>query len=123
MIIFREVHYKMQPFSCQHREQNIYKQNYEISVLQEVNISRLELQKEGPSDLLFPYYSIYLGFDIEVLSSLAHFFLNHVIQILIRRMNIPSNEKLTSFAETFNAYNQIIIFEEQLYKSNMDFYI
>jgi hypothetical protein len=34
----------MKPFSCQHREQHISKWNYEITVVQEIHISRLELQ-------------------------------------------------------------------------------
>jgi hypothetical protein len=33
MIFWREVQYKMQPFSSQHREQHISKRNYEISVV------------------------------------------------------------------------------------------
>ncbi len=31
MIFCREVQYKMQPFTCQHRELHISKQNYEIT--------------------------------------------------------------------------------------------
>jgi hypothetical protein len=45
----------------------------------------------------------------------------------IRQMNfqyIFSNfEKFKSFVETFTPLNQILIFEEQLWLSNMDFYI
>jgi hypothetical protein len=43
--IHKIVQYKMQPFSCQHREKHISKQNYEISVEQGIHISRLELQR------------------------------------------------------------------------------
>jgi hypothetical protein len=34
----------MQPFSRQHREQHISEQKYDISLVQEIHISRLELQ-------------------------------------------------------------------------------
>jgi hypothetical protein len=34
----------------------------------------------------------------------------------------PNYEKLNSFVETFTPYHQILIFEEQLCMSNMDFY-
>jgi hypothetical protein len=35
----------MQPLCCQHTEQHICKYNYEIYVVHEIHISRLELQK------------------------------------------------------------------------------
>jgi len=35
----------------------------------------------------------------------------------------PNFEKLKSFVDTFTPYNQILIFEEQLCMTNMDFYI
>ncbi len=67
MIFWREVQDLLQPFSCQQREQHISKRNYEITVGQEIHIARLELYKDGPLNLLFPFpkYSIYLGFGIE----------------------------------------------------------
>jgi putative NADH-flavin reductase len=37
----------MQPFSCQHREQHISKQDYEISLVEEINFSKLEPQRFG----------------------------------------------------------------------------
>ncbi len=40
----------MQPFSCQLREQHISKRSYEISVVQEIHIFRLELQRWSCED-------------------------------------------------------------------------
>jgi hypothetical protein len=56
---------------------------------------------------------------------MANSFLDHVIQILIKQINIyvPNYEKLNTFVETFTPYNQILIFEEQLCMADMDFYI
>jgi hypothetical protein len=45
MVFLREVQYQMEAFSCQHWEQYISKWNYEISVVQEINFSRLEPQR------------------------------------------------------------------------------
>jgi hypothetical protein len=41
----------------------------------------------------------------------------------LKAIYIPKEEKLKSFDETFTPYNQIVIFNEQLCISNMDFYI
>ncbi len=48
------------------------------------------------------------------------------IQIYIRQINFqciffPTHDKLKSFVETFPPYNQILMFEEQLCMSYMDF--
>jgi hypothetical protein len=57
----------------------------------------------------------------------SYSFWDHVIQISIRQMNFliyfTNYEKLKSFVETFTTYNQILIFEQQLCTSNIDFYI
>jgi hypothetical protein len=37
--------YQMQAFNCQHRKRDISKRNYKITVVQEIHISRLELQR------------------------------------------------------------------------------
>jgi hypothetical protein len=71
----------MQHFSCQHGEQHISKRNYEIIVVQEIHISRLELQSLS--------LEIVISFSKEYIWNLANSFCNqnHVIQISIRQMN------------------------------------
>jgi hypothetical protein len=56
------IEYKMQPFSFQHREQHISQQDYEISVVEEIHISRLEPQsKDGPLNFLYPFLKYIVG--------------------------------------------------------------
>jgi hypothetical protein len=43
--LWYSVEYKMQPFSCKHREQHISKQDYEISPVQEIHIYIVEPQR------------------------------------------------------------------------------
>ncbi len=58
---------------------------------------------------------------------LANSLWDHVIQISIRQisskiyMYLPNHQKLKSFVKTFTPYNQMLIFEEQLCMSNIDF--
>ncbi len=62
MIFCREVQFiMMQPFSHQHREQYISKQNYDITAVQEIHISRFELYKDGPLNLLFLFQKYIFG--------------------------------------------------------------
>jgi hypothetical protein len=51
----------MLPFSCQHREQHIYKRNYEITVVREIHVLRLELYNDGPLNFLFPLQTFLFG--------------------------------------------------------------
>ncbi len=104
---------QMQPFSFQHKENHISKRNYEISLVQAVHISWLELQRWSFEFVIF-FSKVYI-WDLG-------------IQISIRQKNFqyifsPKYEKIKSFAETFTSHNKILIFEEQLCMSNMDFYI
>jgi hypothetical protein len=50
-----------------------------------------------------------------------------LIQISIRQINFQYKFsqllKVQSFEETFTPYNQILIFEEQLFMPNINFYI
>ncbi len=57
----------MQPFSCQHKEQHISKNNSEIKEVQEIHISGLKLQR-WPREFVisFSKVHIYLEFGIEV---------------------------------------------------------
>ncbi len=74
----------MQPFSCQHREHNISKLNYELSVVEEIPISMLELHR---CSLDFSFLSnVYTVFGI-CDWGLANSFWDHVIQISIRQIN------------------------------------
>jgi hypothetical protein len=59
MIFCREGQYQMQPFICQHREQNISKQNYEITEVQEIHIFRLELQR-WPLEFVISFFKVYI---------------------------------------------------------------
>ncbi len=65
----------------------------------------------------FLFESIYLGFGIE---GLAYSFWDHVIQISIRQMNLQNifsqlrKDKICC-GIIYSLYNQILIFEEQLY--------
>ncbi len=126
----------MQPFSCQHRDQHISKRNYEISVVQEIHISRLELQR-GSLEFVISFSKVYI-WD----RGLATSFWDHVIKSLIRQMNfqyifsqlwkvkifcgnIHSLKSKTyfrgrqkPFVVAFIPYYQILIFEEQLCMSN-----
>ncbi len=84
MLFWREVQYlHMQPYSCQHREQHISKRNYEISVvkLQEIHISRLELQR-WPYEFVIFYSKVYI-WDL----GLRFSFWDPVIQISFRQMH------------------------------------
>jgi hypothetical protein len=47
----------MQSFSCQHREQHISKRNYEITLVQEIHISRLQLQR-WPLEFVIPFLKV-----------------------------------------------------------------
>jgi hypothetical protein len=58
MIFYREVQYLMQTFSCQHRKQHISKRNYKISLLQEIHISKLELQRR-PLKFVISFSKVY----------------------------------------------------------------
>jgi hypothetical protein len=73
----------MQPFSFQHREQNISKRNYEIKVviLWETYISGLELQ-DLSLDVLFPFQNYKFG----TWKCLAYSFLDHVIHHVIHTL-------------------------------------
>ncbi len=107
------------------REQHISKWNYHMfsSTVQEIQISRLELQRWS--------LEIFLSFLKYIFGSwewdLANSFRVHVIQISTRQMNVHyiffQLWKVKIFVEIFTHYNQILIFEEHLCKSNMDFYI
>jgi hypothetical protein len=69
-------------YSCQHKEQHISKWNYEIAVVQEIHISRLEL-KRRPLEFIISFSKVYiwdLGLD------LANSFWDHVIKISFRQM-------------------------------------
>ncbi len=79
MIFWREARYQMQPFSCRHRERHISKRNYEITVVQEIHVSRLKLHRRSLEFVIsFQKYGICLGFGIEVW--LIPFW-DHVIQL------------------------------------------
>jgi hypothetical protein len=63
-------------------EKNISKRNYEITVVQDIHIYRLELQRLS---LLFPFLKYLTGiWDW----GLAYSFWDHVIQISVRHMTI-----------------------------------
>ncbi len=74
----------MQPFSCQHREQHIFK--IQIRIAQEIHISRLKLQRWSSEFVLFPFHKYIFGICEW---GLANFFKDqdHVIQISIRQLN------------------------------------
>ncbi len=106
---------QMQPVSCmQHREQHISRWNYEISVVQEIHISRLELQRWSLKFVIsfskvlyiFGIWDWLMPFEVMWSKSRLHrwFF----------SLCFPNYEKLKCFVETFTSYNQILIFEEQL---------
>ncbi len=81
-----------------YRKQNISKLNYEISVVQEIHISRLELQIYGLLNLLFLFLKYIFGiWDWSVANSSR----DHVIQISIRHIHFSNYEKLNFFVETF----------------------
>jgi hypothetical protein len=74
--------------------------------------------------MLFPFLKYIFGiWDW----GLAAPFWDHVFQISIKQMNLqfifPSYEKLKSFVEMVIPYYQILIFDEHLFMSNMDFYV
>jgi len=73
--------YRCSHSACQHRQQHISKRNYEISVVQEVHMSRLELQR-WPL-LLIPFLKhLFRIWDW----GLANLFWDHVIQISVRNI-------------------------------------
>jgi hypothetical protein len=73
-----QVQYQMKPFSCQHREQHISKQNY---VGQNVHSSRLEQQR-------WSLEFVISSFKVYILDwGMANSIWDHVIQISIRQMN------------------------------------
>ncbi len=74
---------QMQPFSCQHREQHISKCNYEISEVQEIHISRLELQRWS-LEFVISFSKVYIC-DWDV--GLGNSFWDHVILISIRQID------------------------------------
>ncbi len=84
-------------FRCQHREQLIFKWNYENTVVQEIHIS-----------IFVTWYW-----------SIANFLRDYIIQISISQMNFPSGYvfsqlwKAEIFVETFTPFSQILIFKEQ----------
>jgi hypothetical protein len=104
--LWYSVDYKMQPFSCQHREQHISKQDYEISV-KEIHFSRLEPQRFG--------IEVWLTL-LRVMKSKSQ------LDRWIFCIYFFTYEKLKSFVKTLIPYNQIPIFKEQLCMSSMDFY-
>jgi hypothetical protein len=115
----------MQPFSCQHREHHISKQDYEISVVQEIHIPD-QNHKGGPLNMLCPcpFLTHILGFGIEVwLISFRVMESKSQLDKLIFSIYFSNYEKFKYFVETFTPYNQKLIFEEHLRMSNMDFYI
>jgi hypothetical protein len=73
----------MQPFSCQQREYHISKRSYE-TLVHEIHISRLELQR-------WPLGFFYFHSKVNIFeiwdSGLANSFLDHVIQISIKKRN------------------------------------
>jgi hypothetical protein len=85
----------------QHREQYISKQNYEITVVQEIHMSSLELQR-------WP---------------LEFFYFISISKVYIWDLGMRFCKFAKSFVETFTPYNQILIFEEQLCMFNVGFYI
>ena len=76
-----ELWYSVEKYICQHREQHISKRNYEISVVQEIHISRLELQR-WPLEFVISFSKEYI-WD----SGLTYSFWDHVTQISIRQTN------------------------------------
>jgi hypothetical protein len=113
----------MQQFSCQHRKQNISKQNYEIYVEQEILISWLELQMWS-LELVISFLKYMFGiWDWGVANS----FWDHVIQISIRPINFSNYEKLKFFVDTFTPFNQILLYFRvtvmYVKLSIMDFYV
>ena len=73
---------KMQSFGCQQREQHVFKWNYEITVVQEIHISRLELQILTLEFVIHFLKNIFGIWD----RGLANSFSDHVIQISVRQM-------------------------------------
>jgi hypothetical protein len=89
MIFCREVYILLR---CQNRKQHISKRNYEITIVQEIHISKLELQR--CSLVVLSFSKIFLEFWID--------FEDHVLQISIRQMNFqhiyfPNYAKLKYF--------------------------
>jgi len=72
---------KMQSFGCQQREQHVFKWNYEITVVQEIHISRLELQILTLEFVIHFLKNIFGIWD----RGLASSFSDHVIQISVRQ--------------------------------------
>jgi hypothetical protein len=64
MFGLHSVEYRMQPLSCQHRKQHFSKQEYDISVAQEIHISKLASQRWSlefvisftPHDQVVPFF-------------------------------------------------------------------
>ncbi len=102
-------------------ENNIFSKGltYEITVVQKIQFSRLELRTRLP----FLKYILFGIWDW----GLANSFWDHVIQISIRQMNFhyifSQLWKVNSFVKTFTPKNQMLVSEELLCISNMDFYI
>ncbi len=81
----------MQPFSCQHREQHISKQNYKLSQYRRI-IFPDQNHKDGPLVLL--YYILFKVYIWDLALSLTF-----SVYIFL------SYEKLKQFVETFPPYN------------------
>ncbi len=75
----------MQSVSCRNREQHISKRNYEISAVQAIHISRLELQRWSLK-FVISFSKVQYIFGIWE-RGLANSFWDHVIQFSIRQMN------------------------------------
>ncbi len=71
----------MQRFSSSHRIQHISKWNYEVSVVSELQISKLELRR-WPLEFVISFSKVYI-WD----RGLATSFWDHAIKSLIRHMN------------------------------------
>ncbi len=115
------VEYKMQPFSCRHREQQISKQDYEISAVQEILNYRVEPQRWSLE--FFISYSEVFIWDLAL--RLANSFQSHVIKfsICIFSIYFPNYEKLKSFAKTFTPYNQVLIFLRNSYVGPIELFL
>jgi hypothetical protein len=75
--------YYMQPVSCQHWEQHISNQSYEISVVQEYRSTYFQLElHRWCLEFVISFFKVHI-WDW----GLAYSFWDHVIHISIRRMN------------------------------------
>ncbi len=119
MIFWREVQYTIDAaIRLLAQEQHISKRNYEISVAQEIHISRLELQMRS-LELFISFLKYIFGIWNW---GLANSFRDYVIQIpIIQVILVYKYEQLKSFVETFTLYSKILIFKEKLCKSTWIF--